>query len=182
MLLGTSDTTLATFHQGLAQLYLDTLQYSHQQTQQKARLAAFRRSEIEAQAGLDRLIELKRQLALQRETEGDIEQRTRRRSAELSRIRAVEDQETLQHILKTHQNSDLNIEAHGLSVAQLDSKERTVAELQAQSEAQAKMLAAYQEIPPDYTLAKLKLTEATMRLNELTAKHEALLTELANDL
>ncbi|KAI1318583.1 HAUS augmin-like complex subunit 1 [Mortierella claussenii] len=178
MLLGVSDTTLISFRQGFAQLRLDTLHHSRQQRVHQVRTNALHNSQQQAQAGLDRLLQLKQQLQERREMEGDIEQRTRRRSAELSRIRANEDQETLQRI----QSRGVDVETQELTIAHLDSKQDAILELERQVEAQTKILAAYQDIPPDYMLAKLKLQEATLRLNDLTAEHESMLTQLADDL
>ncbi|KAF8980574.1 hypothetical protein BGZ46_003983 [Entomortierella lignicola] len=135
-----------------------------------------------AQGGLDKLLELRRQLKVQRETDGDIEQRARRRSAELSRIRADEDKQTLQRMMQAQQSSGLDVESGEVTLTHLDNKHRAVAELEQQLYAQEKTLSAYQEIPPDYALAKLKMKEATLQLGQLTAEHESLLTELANDL
>ncbi|KAI8596836.1 hypothetical protein EDD21DRAFT_235885 [Dissophora ornata] len=181
MLLGTSDTSLASFHNSLAQLHLDNLHYSTQQREQSLRIDALKKSQLEAKAGLDRLLELKRRLTVQRDTEGDIEQRTRRRSAELSRIKANEDKDSLRK-LQIQQSSDQDVEVQELTLAHLASKEKSVADLERQLGVQSKKLVAYQEIPPDYMLAKLKLQEATLQLNELTAEHESMMTELANEL
>ncbi|KAG0229492.1 hypothetical protein B0O80DRAFT_533471 [Mortierella sp. GBAus27b] len=179
MLLGTSDTTMASYHQALAQLRLDLTQYSQQQKDQGARQAALEKSHAKAKSELVGLLELKRHWARERDTRGDIEQRTRRRSIELNRIKAVDDKEALERIQRY---GSLDAEAEGLTIAQLDSKEETVAILQRQLAAQNKMLSAYQEIPPDYTLAKLKLKEAELRLNELLAEQESLLTDMASGL
>ncbi|KAF9202226.1 hypothetical protein BGZ49_007585 [Haplosporangium sp. Z 27] len=101
-----------------------------------------------AQGGLDKLLELKRQLKVQRETDGDIEQRARRRSAELSRIRADEDKQTLQRMMQAQQSSGLDVESGEVTLTHLDNKHRAVAELEQQLYAQEKTLSAYQEIPP----------------------------------
>ncbi|KAG0323992.1 HAUS augmin-like complex subunit 1 [Dissophora globulifera] len=182
MLLGISDTTLASFEDGFSQLVVDSLHYSRQQVANNALVTALDTSRLEAQSGLDRLLEVKRQLTARRETHGDIEQRTRRRSAELRRIRADKDKATLETILRTRQSDGLDVEAEELTMAQLDGKEKAVAEFQRQLDSQSEKLAVYKAIPPDYMLAKLKLQEASMQLNELTAEHESLLTEMASDL
>ncbi|KAF9357145.1 hypothetical protein BGX26_004216 [Mortierella sp. AD094] len=182
MFLGISETTLATFQQSLAYLRLDTIQYFQKQRQQEAQLLALEEGQTRAQGGLDELLELRRQLREQREADGDIEQRTRRRSAELSRIRAEEDKKALQRILQTHQNSGLDVDTEKVTLLHLNSKHEAIVELEQQLHAQEKTLSAYQEIPPDYALAKLKMKEATLQLDQLTMEHESLLTELANDL
>ncbi|KAF9173703.1 hypothetical protein BGX20_002396 [Mortierella sp. AD010] len=182
MLLGISETTLATFHQSLANLHLDTIQYLQKQRQQEAQLLALGESQARAQEGLGKLQELRRQLREQREADGDIEQRTRRRSAELSRIRAEEDKKALQCMLQTHQDSGLDVDTEKVTLRHLDSKHKAIIELEQQLHAQETTLSAYQEIPPDYALAKLKLKEATLQLDQLTMEHESMLTELANDL
>ncbi|KAG0021657.1 hypothetical protein BGZ80_001965 [Entomortierella chlamydospora] len=182
MLLGISETTLATFHQSLANLHLDTIQYLQKQRQQEVQLLALGENQARAQEGLDKLLKLRRQLREQREADGDIEQRTRRRSAELSRIRAEEDKKALQRMLQTHQDSGLDVDTEKVTLLHLDSKHKAIVELEQQLHAQETTLSAYQEIPPDYALAKLKLKEATLQLDQLTMEHESILTELANDL
>ncbi|KAF9930283.1 HAUS augmin-like complex subunit 1 [Modicella reniformis] len=182
MVLGISDTTVASYHQGLTQLYLDTLQYSIQQSHQTRRLEALEKRQTEAGSELDRLLEMKRQWTLERETKGDIEQRTRRRSTELNRIKTTQDMETLEQIRWISQSQGLDAETLQVTLAQLDSKEAIVMDLQEQLDIQTKTLSVYQKIPPDYTLAKLKLKEAELRLDELTAEHEQLVTDIAEDL
>ncbi|KAK3816069.1 MAG: hypothetical protein J3Q66DRAFT_388330 [Benniella sp.] len=183
MILGTSDTTMASYHQALAQLRIDTIHYTQEQNDQNARRTALEKNQTDAKLELDRLLELKRRWTQERELHGDIEQRTRRRSTELNRIRAVEDREALERMRRMSQSHGaLDPEAQGLTVAQLSSKEEGVLDLERQLETQTKMLSAYQEIPPDYTLAKLKLKEAELRLNELTAEHESMVAEMADAL
>ncbi|KAF9108799.1 HAUS augmin-like complex subunit 1 [Mortierella sp. AM989] len=182
MLLGISETTLASYHQSLAHLKLDIIQYSQKQRQQSGQLLMLEKYQARAQGGLGQLLELKRRLRAQRETDRDIEQRTRRRSTELSRIRAGEDKEKLQHMLQMQQNNGLDVAMDEVTLAHLESKHNAVIELEQQLRVQEKTLSAYQEIPPDYELARLKMKEATLQLDHLTAEHESLLTELANDL
>ncbi|KAG0204203.1 HAUS augmin-like complex subunit 1 [Mortierella sp. GBA30] len=186
MLLGVSDMTPASFQLGLARLNIDNVRVMQKRKLQHKRSAALERTRIDAQRKLDSLLELKRQWTKQRETKGDLEQRTRRRSTELNRIKTAEDRETLvalQHKRQSLVNSfDPDTKSRELTIAQLDDKERNIADLQQLLDAQAKSLAAYQEIPPDYALAKLKVKEATLRLDELTIEHESLLRQLADDL
>src|SRR5690554_4128384 len=80
MLLGLSDTTLSNFHQGQAQLHLDTIHHTQQQRTQKVQLQALESNQRQAQQGLEELLEMKRQWREARETEVDLEQRTKRRS------------------------------------------------------------------------------------------------------
>ena len=149
MVLGTSDTTMASYHQALAQLRIDTIHYTQEQNDQNARRTALEKSQVDARSELDRLLELKRRWTQERETHGDIEQRTRRRSTELNRIKAVEDKEALERMRRMSQSHGaLDPEAQGLTVAQLSNKEERVLDLERQLETQTKMLSAYQEIPP----------------------------------
>ncbi|KAF9956955.1 hypothetical protein BGZ72_002325 [Mortierella alpina] len=204
LVLGLSDMTVSSFHQGLAQVRLDSLESTQEHTQQQKRLDSLKRHRVEAQAGLDKLQALKHQWTTQRETEGDLELRTRRRSTELYRIKTVEDRAALEETLTSRQRrrqqqrwpyqrpqssakdakkeTNMEVEALGLTLGQLDVKEKSVEELQKLLNAQTTSLAAYQEIPPDYALARLKVKEATMRLEELTLEHESLMTQLAEDL
>ncbi|CAO3571850.1 unnamed protein product [Mortierella alpina] len=210
LVLGLSDMSLASFHQGLAQVRLDTLESQQEHAQQQRRLAALKRHRVEAETKLDTLVDLKRQWTDQRESEGDLELRTRRRSTELNRIKAAEDRAVLEDALASRQRqhkksrpsaneaygagdslhrasgsshrTSVDVEACGLTIAQLDLKEKSVEELQQLLNAQTTSLAAYQEIPPDYALARLKVKEATMRLEELTLEHESLVRQLAEDL
>ncbi|KAF9187985.1 hypothetical protein BGZ51_000920 [Haplosporangium sp. Z 767] len=184
-LLGLSDTTLSSFQLGQAQLHLDTIHHTQQQRIQKAQLQALESSQRQAQQGLERLLEMKRQWREARETDGDLEQRTRRRSTELNRIKTSEDKELLLRMDETlhqQQRSSQDLEVHELTIAQLDVKEKTIHELQELLESQTKTLSAYYDLPMDYSLANLKLKEATQRFEDLNAEHEAMLTEMANDL
>ncbi|KAK5816568.1 hypothetical protein F5H01DRAFT_181854 [Linnemannia elongata] len=183
MILGVSDTQLSTLHQGLAQLHIENTHYQTLQHQDHlSLLSSLDRHQAVALQDLIRLQELKRQFEEHRSTVGDIELRTRRRSAELTRIKAKEDRNQLQELYESQQRNGLDVEAQGLTVAQLDQQEQEIAELEKQVDAQTKFLISYQAIPPDFTLARLKVKEATMRLDELTAEHEALVRELADDL
>ncbi|KAF9964930.1 hypothetical protein BGZ70_005703 [Mortierella alpina] len=217
LVLGLSDMSLASFHQGLAQVRLDTLESRQEHAQQQRRLASLKRHRVEAETTLDTLVGLKRRWTDDRESEGDLALRTRRRSTELNKIKAAEDRTVLEDALASRQpqqrqhkksrpsasepygvgshrlgsgggssssgsSTNVDVEASGLTIAQLDLKEKSVEELQQLLHAQTTSLAAYQEIPPDYALARLKVKEATMRLEELTLEHESLVTQLAEDL
>ncbi|KAF9571311.1 RNA polymerase II transcription factor B subunit 1 [Mortierella alpina] len=220
LVLGLSDMSLSSFHQGLAQVRLDTLESTREHAQQQKRLDSLVRHRIEAQTKLDKLTGLKRQWTDQRESgEGDLELRTKRRSTELNKIKAAEDRTVLadtlasrqqrrnrHHHQQQHQQQhqhqrykksrssvkdtdgagsadvDVDVEGCGLTLAQLDLKEKSVEELEQLLSAQTTSLAAYQEIPPDYALARLKVKEATMRLEQLTLEHESMVAQLAEDL
>ncbi|KAF9432043.1 HAUS augmin-like complex subunit 1 [Entomortierella beljakovae] len=182
MLLGISEATKASYHQAFAQLHLDIIRHSHGQKVQAERLSALEDHQNGAQRRFDQLLELRQCLKTQRETSSDIEQRTRRRSVELSKFKAVEDKETLEQLLQKQQDNGLDIERDEVTLTQLEDKREANAELERRLNAQEKRLTAYQEIPPDIALAKLKLKEATLKLDQLTAEHESLLRELANDL
>ncbi|KAG9068708.1 hypothetical protein KI688_010991 [Linnemannia hyalina] len=183
MILGVSDTQLSTLQQGLAQSHIEKTHYQTLQHQDHLSLLNnLDRHQAVASQGLIQLQELKRQFEDHKSTVGDIELQTRRRSAELTRIKAKEDRNQLQGLYESQQRNGLDVEAQGLTVAQLDQKEQEVAELERQVDAQTKSLTSYQAIPPDFTLARLKVKEATMRLDELMAEHEALVRELADDL
>ncbi|KAF9941207.1 hypothetical protein BGZ67_005661 [Mortierella alpina] len=201
LVLGLSDMSLSSFHQGLAQVRLDTLESKQEQALKQRRLASLKSHRVEAQTKLDKLVGLKRQWTYERESVGDLEQRTRRRSTELNKIKAAEDRAVLEDVLAARQRPHkksrpsakdpkgagstdvaVDVEACGLTMAQLDLKEKSVEELQQLCNAQITSLAAYQEIPPDYALARLKVKEAMMRLEELTLEHETLATQLAEDL
>ncbi|KAF9907660.1 hypothetical protein EC991_010692 [Linnemannia zychae] len=183
LVLGVSDTTVATLHQGLSQMQIEAMhqrQICHQD-----RLALLERLDtyqVTASQDLVQLQTLQGQFSKHRATVGDIELRTRRRSAELARIKAREDKGQLEELHQSQQRNGLDVEQRGLTVGQLDQLELEVAELEKQVSVQTKSLTSYQEIPPDFTLARLKVREAALRLDELTAEHEALVRELADDL
>jgi replicative DNA helicase len=149
MVLGVTDTQLSTLHQGLAQSHIET---THWQTLQHpdhfSLLESLDRYLIAASQDLAQLRELKRQLEEHRSTVGDIEFRTRRRSAELTRIKTKEDKNQLQELYQSQQRNGLDVEAQGLTVAQLDQQEQEVAELVRQVDVQTKSLTSYQAIPP----------------------------------
>ncbi|KAG0380808.1 hypothetical protein BGX24_004655 [Mortierella sp. AD032] len=183
MVLAVSDTTLATFHQGLSQSHIDTIHHRHLQHQDHlALLERLDRHQTAASKDLAQLQLLQQQFSEHRATVGDIELRTRRRSAELARIKAKEDKSQLEELYQSQQRNGLDVEPRGLTVAQLDQREQEVEELEKQVKIQTKSLTSYQEIPPDFMLARLKVKEAMLRLDELTAEHEALVRELADDL
>ncbi|KAF8943384.1 hypothetical protein BGZ47_005478 [Haplosporangium gracile] len=145
-------------------------------------MAYLDRHQAVASQDLTQIQKLKRQFADHRSTVGDIELRTRRRSAELMRIKAREDKNQLQGLYQNQQLTGLDVEARGLTEAQLDQQEQKIAELERQVDVQTKTLTSYQAIPPDFTLARLKVKEVMMRLEGLTAEHETLVRELADDL
>lgn len=149
MILGVSDTQLSTLHQGLAQSHIEKTHYQTLQHQDHISLLnSLDRHQAVASQDLIQLQELKRQFERHRSTVGDIELRTRRRSAELTRIKAKEDRIQLQELYKSQQRNGLDVEAQGLMVAQLDQQEQEVAELEKQVDAQTKSLTSYQAIPP----------------------------------
>lgn len=149
MILGVSDTQLSTLHQGLAQSHIEKTHYQTLQHQDHLSLLNnLDRHQAAATRDLIQLQELKRQFEGHRSTVGDIELRTRRRSAELTRIKAREDRTQLQELYESQHRNGLDVEAQGLTVAQLDQQEHEVAELERQVDTQTKSLASYQAIPP----------------------------------
>ncbi|KAF9104614.1 hypothetical protein BGX29_001571 [Mortierella sp. GBA35] len=182
MVLGVSDTTLSVLHQGLAQSQLERTHQNHLHQDHHSVLDRLDAHQTAASEDLSNLQALHGRLSSHRSTVGDIELRTRRRSAELARIKSREDRVQLEELYQSQQRNGLDVEARGVTVAQLEHQEQQVAELEKQLNTQTKSLTAYQEIPPDFTLARLKVKEATMRLDELTAEHEAMVRELADDL
>ncbi|KAF9918353.1 hypothetical protein FBU30_000265 [Linnemannia zychae] len=183
VVLGVADTTLATFHQGIAQSQIERIHWSTLlQQDHHSVLHGLDQHQTEALQSLKEAQILQQKLKVHRSTAGDIELRTRRRSAELARIKAKEDTNQLESLIKIQQQSGLDVEDRGLTVAQLDLRETEVTELEKQVNVQTKSLTAYQEIPPDFALARLKVKEGMLRLDELTAEHEVLVRELADDL
>ncbi|GJJ68980.1 HAUS augmin-like complex subunit 1 [Entomortierella parvispora] len=182
MILGLDDTRLESFQAGLSQLHLDLIYHTRAQRLQEARLESIERSQEKAQRDVEDLRELQHRWMEERESTGDMELRTRRRSTELSKIHSAEDEVQLQNLEKRQREEGLDVNAQGLSVSQLEASERRVHEYQEQVEAQNKMLSAYQQLPPDYSLATLKVREATMKLDELSAEHESLVGRMADSL
>ncbi|KFH62667.1 hypothetical protein MVEG_12059 [Podila verticillata NRRL 6337] len=177
MLLNLSDLTLPSFQQAFSLLRLDTLQpYTTQAHETQARLDSHL---AWAEHELQELVQLRNTLAKERDTVHDMEIRNKRRSLELMKR---EYQQQAQEEQSREQGEGGDVEAQGLTVAQIKAQEAVVIGLQDQVDVQTKNLAAYQEIPPDYTLAMLKLNEAEARLNQLSVEHESLVQRLADDL
>ena len=148
MILGLDDTRLESFQAGLSQLHLDLTYHSRAQKLQEARLLSIEKSHEKAQRDVEDLRDLQRRWIEERESTGDMELRTRRRSTELRRIHYTEDETRLQDLEKRQREEGLDVNAQGLSIAQLEASERRVTEYQEQVEAQNKMLAAYRQLPP----------------------------------
>ncbi|KAG0036061.1 hypothetical protein BGZ83_003911 [Gryganskiella cystojenkinii] len=182
MTLGLDDTRPESFQAGISQLHLDMIFYTRQQRSQEQRLRSLEKSHEFAQRNLEDLRDLQLLWQGERESTGDMQLRTRRRSTELSRIHLEEDEQRLQGLEQRQRSEGLEVEGQGLSIAQLEASEKTVVEYRHQVEAQNRSLAAYQQIPPDYSLATLKLREATMQLEELMAEHESLVANMADSL
>ncbi|KAF9316298.1 hypothetical protein BG003_002124 [Podila horticola] len=184
MLLNLSDLTLPSFQQAFSLLRLDTLQphtlHAHEtQEQTQARVDThLARAEHE----LQELLQLRDTLARERGTVHDMEIRNKRRSVELMRREFQQKTEEEQIQQQALGGGGGDVEAQGLTVSQIKAQEAVVVGLQDQLDVQTKNLAAYQEIPPDYTLAMLKLNEAKVRLGQLSAEHESLVQRLADDL
>ncbi|KAG0037862.1 hypothetical protein BGZ82_001677 [Podila clonocystis] len=179
MLLNLSDLTLPSFQQAFSLLRLDTLDpytllmHEMQAARVDTHLA---RAEDELQG----LVQLRDTLARERDTVHDMEIRNKRRSVELMKREFQQKTQEEQNRVRVPGGGD--VEAQGLTVSQIKSQEAVVVGLQDQLDVQSNNLAAYQEIPPDYTLAMLKLNEANARLEQLSTAHEAMVQRLADDL
>ncbi|KAF9293895.1 hypothetical protein BGZ74_011515 [Mortierella antarctica] len=180
MLLSLSDLTLPSFQQAFSLMRLDALDpYTlHTHGTQAVRLDThLARAEDE----LRELVQLRDTLARERDTH-DMEIRNMRRSVELMKREFQQKTQEEQSREQAFGGGGGDVEAQGLTVSQIKAQEAVVVGLQDQLDVQTKNLAAYQEIPPDYTLAMLKLNEANARLEQLSAEHESLVQRLADDL
>ncbi|KAG0097523.1 hypothetical protein BGZ93_002578 [Podila epicladia] len=180
MILNLSDLTLPSFQQAFSLLRLDTLDpYAlHAHEAQAARLDThLARAEDE----LHGLVQLRDRLTRERDTH-DMEIRNMRRSVELMKREFQQKTQEEQNQEQAFGEGGGDMEAQSLTVSQIKAQEAVVVALQDQLDVQTKNLAAYKEIPPDYTLATLKLNEANARLEQLSAEHESLVQRLADDL
>lgn len=148
MVLGLDDTHLESFQAGLSQLHLDMTYHTRVQKAQEFRIRSIEKSHERAQKDLEDLRDLQRRWMEERESIGDMELRTRRRSTELSRIHTEEDEARLQELERRQREEGLDVDTRGLSIAQLEASDRSILELQEQLESQNKVLAAYQQLPP----------------------------------
>ncbi|KAF9577656.1 hypothetical protein BGW38_007004 [Lunasporangiospora selenospora] len=211
LILGADNTTPPSFIHGLSQLHLEALEQGDTGAMASDSTPAMSISSLQkiqldhletrvnlARSHLDTLLNLREQWQDNRRQCSDDALRARRRSTELRRLKTTEEREQWQRTNETmlsnatsvlsgngtrldHHHSN-SIEARGLTVTQLALQDQKVLDLGDQIDAQNKILAAYQDIPPDYSLARLKLQEAEMQLEELSGQHEMLMHELAHDL
>ncbi|KAG0346258.1 hypothetical protein BG004_002060 [Podila humilis] len=183
MALKISDMSVSSFQQGLSVLLLDTLssEYDsiHSKDNSKHLHTALDGHVEQAQKGLEDLHKLRESLAKEWDTVHDMEIRNQRRSVESIQS---EIQQQLRQDLKKESFVRVDVENQGLTVSQIKSQEAAVAGLQNQVQVQARNLEAYGELPPDYTLATLKLNETKAKLDQLMEQRELLVQRLADDL
>ncbi|KAF9429912.1 hypothetical protein BGZ94_009027 [Podila epigama] len=184
MLLGISDLSLPSFQHGFSHLALTSMTHASSSTggggggrSYNDQIQSLDNHIKEAQQELQELQQLRDKLSRDRDTIHDMELRNKRRSQELMR----QHDQSLQLKLESEQRP-VDIEEQGLTVTQIKAQEAVVEGLQSQLNEQTRQLAAYQEIPPDYTLATLKLSEAESRLEQLTQVHESMAQQLADAL
>ncbi|KAG0025659.1 hypothetical protein BGZ81_006986 [Podila clonocystis] len=180
MLLNLSDLTLPSFQQAFSLLRLDTLD-PYTLLMHETQVALVDTHLARAEDELRELVQLRDTLARERDTVHDMEIRNKRRSVELMKREFQQKTQEEQNLVQVPGGGG-DVEAQGLTVSQIKSQEAVVVGLQDQLDVQSKNLAAYKEIPPDYTLAMLKLNEANARLEQLSSEHEAMVQRLADDL
>lgn len=144
MLLNLSDLTLPSFQQAFSLLRLNTLQLHTTQTHETQ--AGLDTHLARAEHELQELVQLRDTLARERDTVHDMEIRNKRRSVEL--MKREYQRQAQQEQSREQGGGRGDVEAQGLTVAQIKAQEAVVLGLQDQVEVQTKNLAAYQEIPP----------------------------------
>ncbi|KAG0228981.1 HAUS augmin-like complex subunit 1 [Actinomortierella wolfii] len=112
----------------------------------------------------------------------DIRTRTMQQQQKIQRSANNESNNSI--IIPNSNNTEVNTshDINALRLSSLQALQNSIQDLELQLEDRNKALAIYTELPPDYKLARLKLSEAKFRLEQLLIEQESLMQDLADGL
>ncbi|KAF9163436.1 HAUS augmin-like complex subunit 1 [Actinomortierella ambigua] len=186
MLLGLDSVSLPSFQQALlhhADQYKAAVQTKNRSQALQTRLDNhLAQANATAQTLHDRL---QPQLLRQRDEVDQVQIKIWQRHAELLLQKVDEYQHQLQDIRARQQQQQQQQQKHlhnPVRLAHLQTLQSSIHELELQIADRDQALAVYTELPPDYKLARLKLSEAKFKLEQLLIEQESLMQDLADGL
>ncbi|KAG0224408.1 hypothetical protein BGW41_005131 [Actinomortierella wolfii] len=112
----------------------------------------------------------------------DIRTRTMQQQQQIQRSANIDSNNSI--IIPNSNNTEVitSHDINALRLSSLQALQNSIQDLELQLEDRNKALSIYTELPPDYKLARLKLSEAKFRLEQLLIEQESLMQDLADGL